>query len=838
MARKIRVDLEVKDRGSKDVKKFSKTSTAALKKVERQSKKTTSSMKSGWKSVGRVLTGAAILGTLTKLVTLSNKQAKAEAQLKSALKSTAGAAELSFKQMKDYAISLQDVTLYGDEAIITTEAMLATFKEIKGDVFKDALVAILDLSQAMGQDLKSSAVQLGKALNDPIVGLTALQRVGITFTEQQKKTIKTLAETGRVAEAQRLILAELRSEFGGSARAAAAAQGGGFKQFLNILGDIAEVAGESLAVALDDIGIKFKAYYKSNKELVDLKVRGWMDKVTKGLLLMKEPLKFIVEHFDTFLIVVGGLMALSFGKWILGIGKAVATATIAVASFIASWLFVGSTVYTTIIAGTGKLIAQIRRLGLVITSVVAGPFIDWLYRLSPALTRVAWTVTGVLATAFLVLGAAMAGIGIGTLLNKLDIVKKAAVTFFGFMEKLFFTFKWIAQDTWLSIQIAFLEAIDIIKSSWIGMMNYLISKTPDFIKRRFDLKPLTDATKSNIEGMKQQVKSLADDYVKELGRIDKQVKDTIDELIPPGKVKVLTFKIEVPPVPKPGEKPGKKPDGKKPAFDPLGTDEEVEGTAQRMQKHFDWLMKQETPLEKALKEGLPQANLTRWEKIKSVLRDIKTQFLETTDMIFSGEWGELFSNWGNSLREAFGEENWKQIGDSITSNFTNSMTEALTVTGDFKEAFGNMATAVGQDILRIVMRLMFLRSIEAAFGGTSIGAMFGFKDGGVTPKIPGAADGAVLKGPKSGYPVMMHGNETIMETVRGPGGSLGVKAFGGGGGGNTISISVPVTVQGGRMDEKEAYALGETVGKIVDNKIRYAMRDEKRVGGINRQRSF
>jgi hypothetical protein len=63
-----------------------------------------------------------------------------------------------------------------------------------------------DMSVALGQDMSSSAIQLGKALNDPIKGVSALQRVGVSFTASQKEQIKTLVQSGRTMDAQKLIL--------------------------------------------------------------------------------------------------------------------------------------------------------------------------------------------------------------------------------------------------------------------------------------------------------------------------------------------------------------------------------------------------------------------------------------------------------------------------------------------------------------------------------------------------------------------------------------------------------------------------------------------------------
>ena len=77
------------------------------------------------------------------------------------------------------------------------------------------------MSVALDQDMKSSAIQVGKALNDPVKGMTALSRVGVSFTEKQKDMVKHLEKTGHHLEAQKIILHELKKEFGGSAAAAA-----------------------------------------------------------------------------------------------------------------------------------------------------------------------------------------------------------------------------------------------------------------------------------------------------------------------------------------------------------------------------------------------------------------------------------------------------------------------------------------------------------------------------------------------------------------------------------------------------------------------------------------
>jgi len=145
------------------------------------------------------------------------------AQTEAVVKSTGQAAGFTTAQFADMAQEMSataGASIFSDDAILGATNVLATFTEIKGTSFKGATQAILDISQAMGTDLQSSAVQVGKALNDPIAGISALSRVGVTFSEDQKAMIKTMVETGDVAGAQQIILNELGKEFGGSAAAA------------------------------------------------------------------------------------------------------------------------------------------------------------------------------------------------------------------------------------------------------------------------------------------------------------------------------------------------------------------------------------------------------------------------------------------------------------------------------------------------------------------------------------------------------------------------------------------------------------------------------------------
>src|SRR5262245_13530247 len=143
------------------------------------------------------------------------------------IKSTGGAAKISAGQVAKLSEAISNQTGIDDDAIQANANLLLTFTNIRNevgkgnDIFNQATRVVQDMSAALGQDGKASAIQLGKALNDPIKGVTALQRVGVSFTKAQRKQIAALVGSGKTLEAQKVILAELGKEFGGAAAAAA-----------------------------------------------------------------------------------------------------------------------------------------------------------------------------------------------------------------------------------------------------------------------------------------------------------------------------------------------------------------------------------------------------------------------------------------------------------------------------------------------------------------------------------------------------------------------------------------------------------------------------------------
>jgi len=182
------------------------------------------------------------------------------AQTNQVLKSTHDASGMTAQAVADLAGNLSHLTKFSDDTVQSSENMLLTFTNIGKNIFPAATRATLDMSQALGQDTKSSAIQLGKALNDPIAGITALSRVGVTFSQVQKDQIKHFMDTNNIAGAQGVILKELQKEFGGSAEAAGKTFGGQMAILNQRLDDVRQNIGDALLPQL----IKLVGFVSNN----------------------------------------------------------------------------------------------------------------------------------------------------------------------------------------------------------------------------------------------------------------------------------------------------------------------------------------------------------------------------------------------------------------------------------------------------------------------------------------------------------------------------------------------------------------------------------------------
>lgn len=225
-----------------------KQSQDKTKGFAQNTQKSFMSIKSSMVASGLALSG--IVYGFSKLTNVTNEQIAVEKKLDAVLKSTRQAAGLSAEEIKNMASGLQDVTTFGDETILSGQNLLLTFTKIGKDVFPQATETMLNMSVALKQDLKQSAIQLGKALNDPILGITALRRVGVQLSDSQEQQIRSFVKVNDIASAQKVILGELETQFGGVARAMTETPTGNLTQLKNVIGDLAEDVGKEFVPSL------------------------------------------------------------------------------------------------------------------------------------------------------------------------------------------------------------------------------------------------------------------------------------------------------------------------------------------------------------------------------------------------------------------------------------------------------------------------------------------------------------------------------------------------------------------------------------------------------------
>lgn len=257
-------------------------------------------------------------------------QEKAETRLAAVLRATGNAAGYSASQLGVLAGELQNTTAYGDDAILSMQAVLSAFTNIRGETFIRTTRAILDMATAMDMDLRSAAMGVGKALDQPAEALAGLSRLGVQFTEGQKKQIDAMIAANDFVGAQATVLEKLEAKFKGAAAAMGDTFGGKLSQLKNRLGDLGEVLGQILIPHLDkwrarlnSIIPEVERWLKANASNV-VETAKWgvglaaaaivLPKITAGLMTMGKAAEFAVKHNKALLIALGAVAAVNIGK--------------------------------------------------------------------------------------------------------------------------------------------------------------------------------------------------------------------------------------------------------------------------------------------------------------------------------------------------------------------------------------------------------------------------------------------------------------------------------------------------------------------------------------------
>ena len=199
----------------------------------------------------------ALTGAITffsrSLNTLGDRQADVAA-LRNGLRGLTTNGGAALDSLLESADRLGKATLFDDEQFRKSFKLLTSFRTIGVSTYERVATVGADMAQVLGQDVNSVLLQVAKALEAPEVGLTALQRSGTRFTDQQKEQVKAMVEAGQTAEAQAFILSELERQYGGAATAAGSA---GFAGAMDSLGESFRDFQETIGRVIEPLATGF-----------------------------------------------------------------------------------------------------------------------------------------------------------------------------------------------------------------------------------------------------------------------------------------------------------------------------------------------------------------------------------------------------------------------------------------------------------------------------------------------------------------------------------------------------------------------------------------------------
>ena len=301
-------------------------------------------------------------------------------------------------RLRNFADETMKQTAIDDEVIKSTQAKLLTFKNLAktadetGGAMDRATLAALDLAAAGFGSAETNATQLGKALQDPIKGITALARAGVTFTEQEKAKIKTLVESGKMLEAQDMILKAIETQVGGTAAATAT----GSAKMTAAFGEMSEALGTALLPlfeAIVPIVTDFFNYLGKNSNVVMILATGFSalavailavnfalnaNPIVKVITLIAALATGVVLLVDWLVKLYGGWDKLfsDLGKWLSGIGAAFKATWDGITTFFTSvvngYISIWANFFNNIINGLNGIISLANAALSAISAATAG----------------------------------------------------------------------------------------------------------------------------------------------------------------------------------------------------------------------------------------------------------------------------------------------------------------------------------------------------------------------------------------------------------------------------------------------------------------------------------
>lgn len=282
--------------------------TAKTKEAERAVGDMAGTMRSLGSYLGGMAGGFAAYFSLRTFIDETIAAEQEQAQLAAVLRSTGEAAGWSREQLNEMAEAMSSKggkSLFSAGEITQAQTRMLSYSNVVGEVFPRAMQNAINMAQRMGMDVKSASETVGKALDVPSEGLTALQRQGFRFSESQKALVERLEATGRTAEAQGIILAALESSYGGAAEAARNTFGGSLSALKNTINDLMTGEGgsvDSMRKGIEDLNGALGS--PQTKEAFQ-NFLGWIATVSANAVTGAANLLAFVQASDKLAIVAG-----------------------------------------------------------------------------------------------------------------------------------------------------------------------------------------------------------------------------------------------------------------------------------------------------------------------------------------------------------------------------------------------------------------------------------------------------------------------------------------------------------------------------------------------------
>lgn len=244
------------------------------------------------------------------------------------IRTTGGAAGVTANQVSDLAEALSNKRGIDDELIQSGANLMLTFTNVRNeagkgnDIFTQSVKLSGDMSAALGVSLPGATKMLGKALNDPIKGMTALGRAGVQFSDQQKEQIKTMVESGNILGAQKLILDTVKTKFEGAAEAAATPIDKIKTRFKNLQEDIGKFAVEDALPWLQEMWPKVEQAFSQGIARVKAIIEPFVQILTQLWSQFGDNiLNFIRPVWENIQTIIGGALNVIEGivKFVLAV---------------------------------------------------------------------------------------------------------------------------------------------------------------------------------------------------------------------------------------------------------------------------------------------------------------------------------------------------------------------------------------------------------------------------------------------------------------------------------------------------------------------------------------